>query len=463
MGCAPVRQTTSGDPISDQSASPAKSASGAGGSSAKPGFLRRVTAATAFGEGLDGYDLGVISVVIPIASGALGMSTVEEGLLGASSLAGIFFGAPIFGWLTDRIGRRKIFIFDLIALMLLGAAQLFVQEVALLIALRFGLGLAIGAEYAIGQPMLAELVPSKGRGRRLASLQTSWYGGFLLAVIVGYSLDAIGVDWRWILASGALPALITLLMRRGLPESPHWLASQGREKEAREIVDENLGEDYYEDEDLDDAVAEPAPFRDLFRKDMWRTTAFASIFFACFVGPYFAIFTFAPEVFSSLGFEGAKISIIATNAIAFAGALVGMFVIERIGRRKILLTSFWVMLVSITVIGVWSGGPAAVLLGCLVAFAFFNAISGDLVGVYPPEVFPAELRGSGVGFSSAMSRVAAAGGTFLLPIGIAGIGIGPTFLICAAFVALGLWVTWLWAPNTEGMSLAESGEAVGAN
>ncbi len=97
------------------------SAAPAGDAPGRTGFLRRITVATAFGEGLDGYDLGVISVVLPLASTALDLTTVEEGLLGASSLAGIFFGGPIFGYLTDRFGRRKIFILDLIAFVILGA------------------------------------------------------------------------------------------------------------------------------------------------------------------------------------------------------------------------------------------------------------------------------------------------------------------------------------------------------
>ena len=431
--------------------------------SERRGFLRRMTAATALGEGLDGYDLGVISVVLPIASTQLGMTTVEEGLLGASSLAGIFFGAPLFGYLTDRLGRRKIFIFDLIAFVILGAAQIAVQEVVLLLVLRFALGLAIGAEYAIGQPMLAEFSPTKGRGRRLASLQTSWYGGFLLAVVVGYALDAIGVDWRVILATGAIPAILTLMLRHGLPESPRWLASQGRTEEAKTIVEENLGGEHYEEEGFEaeeNSAGDGASFARLFDRDTWRSTAFASIFFTCAVGPYFAIFTFAPEVFSSLGLEGAKVSIIATNAIAFIGALAGMFVIAKVGRRKLLLTCFWVMLVTITVIGFFPSGAVALLLACLVGFAFFNAIAGDLTGVYPAEVFSSEIRATGVGFAAAMSRVGAAGGTFLLPVGIAGIGIGPSFLIAAAMVAVGLGVTLWLAPETSEMSLSQAEDAV---
>ena len=427
-------------------------------STADSGFLLRVTSATAFGEGLDGYDLGIISVVLPMIIKEFDMSALEQGLIAASTLIGIFFGGPIFGQLADRFGRRTIFVIDLIAFIALGLAQAVVGDFFWLFVLRFALGLAIGAEYAIGATMLAEFVPSRGRGMRLASLQGAWYGGFLLAVIVAYLLVAVGVDWRWILASGALPGLVTLLLRQGLPESPRWLVGQDREGEAREIADEHLGEDFFEDEDLGDEAesADQAVFADLFRKDMWRRTAFACIFFTCLVAPYFAIFTFAPQVFAALGVDDPKASIIGSNSVAFIGALAGMLVIERVGRRSLLLTSFYVMVVTLAVIGAWGSAPALVLIVCFVLFAFFNAISGDLTGVYPSEIFPSELRSTGVGFASAMSRIGAAGGTFLLPLGIKAFGIGPSVLIGAAICVGGLVVTHLWAPETTDMSLTES-------
>jgi putative MFS transporter len=425
-------------------------------SSGRRGFVLRITTATAFGEGLDGYDLGIISVVVPLIVTQFGLSALEEGLLGAASLAGIFFGAPIFGFLTDRYGRRTIFVCDLIAFVALGALQAVVTNDTQLLALRFLLGFAIGAEYAIGQTMLAEFVPSARRGALLSTLQAAWYGGFLLAVIVAYTLSDLGVDWPWILATGAVPGLLTLLLRQGLPESPRWLASVGREEEAHEIVEEHLGSDFYDEEELGQEEQD-ARFADLFSKDMWRTTVFACTFFTCLVAPYFAIFTFAPQVFAAVGIHDAKASIIGSNAIAFLGALAGTVLIERTGRRRMLLASFWVMVVTLVVIGVWGSAPALVIVGCFVGFAFFNALSGDLTGVYPAEVFPSELRGSGTGLAAATSRVGAAGGTFLLPVGIAHLGIGTSMVISAAVCAVGLVVTYAWAPETTDMTLTETG------
>jgi MFS transporter, putative metabolite transport protein len=425
-------------------------------STADRGFLFRITSATAFGEGLDGYDLGVISVVLPLIIKEFDMSALEQGMIAASTLVGIFFGGPVFGQLADRFGRRTIFLVDLIAFVVLGLAQAVVGDFLWLFILRFALGLAIGAEYAIGQTMLAEFVPRRGRGMRLASLQTAWYGGFLLAVIVAYLLVAVGLDWRWILATGAVPGLATLLLRQGLPESPRWLVSEDREDEAREIVDEHLGADYFEDEDLGEESREDATFADLFRPDMWRRTAFACIFFTCLVAPYFAIFTFAPQVFEALGVTDPKASIIGSNTVAFLGALAGMLVIEKVGRRPLLLISFYVMVATLAVIGAWGSAPSLILVACFVLFAFFNAISGDLTGVYPSEIFPSEVRSTGAGFAAAMSRIGAAGGTFLLPLGIDAFGIGPSVLIGAAICLVGLLVTHLWAPETTALSLTKS-------
>ncbi|MBA2697174.1 MAG: MFS transporter, partial [Nocardioidaceae bacterium] len=318
---------------------------------------------------------------------------------------------------------------------------------------------AIGAEYSIGPPMLAEFSPSKGRGRRLCSLQVCWYVGFLAAVLVAYGMVALGVDWRLILATGAVPALATLLLRYGLPESPRWLMSQGRDQEAREIVNQNLGEDYFDDEDLAGESTKKPSYRDLFAPDLRSRTAFVCIFYTALVAPYFAIFTFAPLVFKSLGTVDPRASVVGSNAIAVLGAFVGMFVIERMGRRRLLIGCFWIMVVTLAIIGGWSGAPSLVIVGCFVLFAFFNAISGDLTGVYPSEIFPSELRATGVGLASAASRVGAAGGTFLLPIGIAHIGVGPSVLIGAAIALIGAVATHLLAPETTNLTLTKSPKA----
>src|SRR5215831_2134915 len=424
---------------------------------AQKGFLLRVTAATALGEGLDGYDLGIISVVLPTIAHELNLSVVMLGLIGASTLIGIFFGSPTVGWLTDRFGRRKLFTIDIISFVILGLLQLFVQAGWQLLIVRLLLGIAIGAEYAIGPAMLAELSPSHGRGERLGWLQTLWYVGFLGAVVIAYALTAANVGWRVILATSAIPAVITLVLRYGLPESPRWLLSRDRVEEARRIVNKYLGgEAYWTTEQMAGESVAPGKFRELFAPGMRTRTWFASIFWFCNVAPYFAIFTFAPLVFATLHISDERISTIAANGLAALGAIIAMLVIDRAGRRPTLIVCFWVATVSLGVIGAWSGAPGIIVVLCFALFSLFAAGAGMLEGVYPAEIFPSHLRAQGTGFAAAFSRLGAASGTFLLPIGIAHWGIGPSVLVGAVLSAIGLGVTYAWAPETANISLTKS-------
>ncbi|WP_445183460.1 MFS transporter [Pseudonocardia sp. Cha107L01] len=420
-------------------------------------MLWRLTITTAWGEGIDGFDLGVLSVVLPFVARDLDMSPVWTGLIGASALLGIFIGSPVVGYLTDRFGRRRLFLIDLAAFIVLGVLQAFVTQPWQLFALRLLLGIAIGAEYAIGAAMLAEFAPSRGRGRRLSLLLVSWYSGYLASVVIAYALvDRAGWNWRWVLITSAVPAVVVLALRHGLPESPRWLVRHGRTDEARRIVERHLGGEAYFRAEEYESEKPTAGWRQLFAPQLRRRTVFVCTFWACLVAPYFAIFTFAPQVFTALRLADPRASTIAANGIAAIGAVVGMLTIERTGRRTQLIGPFWIMAAALLVAGLWGGAPAAVIVVCFALFSFFNAMSGNLTAVYPIEVFPTDVRSSGVGIASAFSRIGAAIGTFLLPVGISSIGIGASMVIGAAICALGAVVSHALAPETTGMTLTRA-------
>jgi putative MFS transporter len=424
-------------------------------------FLRRVTLATACGEGLDGYDLGIISVVLLSISEDLEVSTVWTGLLGASSLIGIFIGGPLFGRVTARFGRRRPFMVNIVCFVALGVAQAFVQSVEQLFVLRILLGMAIGAEYAIGSPLLAEFAPAERRGRLSAWLIASWYIGFLVSVLAGYvMLDVLGIGWRWIMASCAVPALITLILRSGMPESPRWLMSRGRRREAREVSLEHLGDEAHFDREIAGEPLTRGRVSGLLSPAYRRRTLLVCGFWACNVAPYFAIVTFAPQVFGALALDE-QAATIATNAMAVAGAVTGVVLIDRLGRRPLLIVPFWVCAAALAIIGVWPAAPVAIIIGCFVTFGFFNAIGGTLTGPYPSELFPTDLRTTAVGVGAAASRIGAALGTFLLPLGLDTIGIGPSMLVGAAFCVAGAMISQLWAPETAGRRLVDTSSAEG--
>lgn len=419
-------------------------------------FLRHVTAATAFGGGLDGFDLGIISVVILHINHDLGLSPAMEGLVGAASLLGIFIGAPLFGYLTDKFGRQKMFMVDIISFIVIGVAQAFVTGGVSLAILRFLLGMAIGAEYSIGAPMLSEFAPARERGSKLAFLELCWRIGFLTAVLLGYALLWLGISWKWILATSVIPALVVLGLRIGLPESPRWLLRHGREAEAREIVEKHMGPEFFEAEEFAAESVGEDGYRKLFRKGQLRRTVFVCIFWTCIVTPYFAIFTYAPKVLESLNVKSQATGTILSNTVGAIGALIGLLAIDRIGRRRMLIGPFWVQMVVLLVVGLWTNAPSWVLVLGLAVFALVNSYSDILTAVYPSEIFDTDIRSSGVGLGSAMSRIGAFLGTYLLPIGMGTIGIKWCMVIAAGLCVIGAVTGQFMAPETMNRSLTRT-------
>lgn len=423
------------------------------------GFLRRVNLTCAWGEGVDGFDLGILAAVLPLIITQLGLSPVEAGLIGASSLIGLFVGAPLVGLLTDRFGRKNLFTIDLILFVVLGGLQGVVNEPWQLFVVRLLLGITIGAEYSLGGAMLAEFVPSHGRGTRVAAMIVWWYVGYLLAVVAGFAMLHFGMSWRMVLASTMLPAILTLLMRIGVPESPRWLVNRGRKKEAQEIVDRLLGADYWRNEEIGGELEKTGGLRAVMRGENGKRLAFCSVLWAANVGPYFAIFTFAPAVMAALGIGNETLGSIIANAMAALGAFIGMLTLERVGRREQVLATFAVTTVALSVIGFWGSAPGAVVVVCFTLFSLFNAAQGNLTVVYPSEIMPTEVRGTGIGFACAVSRLSAAAGTFLLPIGIDTIGIAACMGIGAGVLLIGGIVSYFMAPETTGKTLTQLRQA----
>ncbi|MFJ9820110.1 MFS transporter [Streptomyces sp. NPDC101151] len=410
--------------------------------------------ATQIGEGIDGYIIGGIGMAMTALTADLHLSTVMEGLVGASPLIGIFVGGPLFGRLADRFGRRPVFLADMLIFLLGSVLQFFVTDGLQLFLIRLVMGIAIGGEYAIGAPLLSEYAPRQGRGRLLASLEISWYVGYALATVVGAVFADVQGGWRWTLASSAVIAVVCVSLRGGIPESARWLLSRGRRAEAEALI-AKYGIEVDVTAELDETEeARREGFRALFSRRHLRSTVFASVFWAALVLPYFAIGTFWTQVFDALHMgDNAVAALLVYSFTAVAGVTVGCLVVDRIGRRKLLIPPFWITAGCLALVALWPSSTP-VIVGGFLFFIFLNAASSALTAVYPLEVFPTSLRATGVGFATAMSRVGAAVGTFLLPMGLDHFGARFVLFVGAAVLAVGGLVSQFLAPETTDLDLA---------
>ena len=409
---------------------------------------RKVRAGAFMGMVCDGYVIGIVGIALSYAAQPLGLTSFWMGLIGAGALFGILFGSLFTGPAADRFGRKPLYVSVMLASGLLAVSQLFISDPALLALVRFLLGMTIGCDYTVGISLLSEWSPKASRPRVLSWLLVLWTIGYVLSYIAGFVLNWMGdVSWRMILCTSAVLAFTTLFLRIGTPESPSWLARKGRTQEALDIIHRYLGPQF----GLPPAEAEQpsASWFRLFSKELRYNTIVSGVFFACQVLPFFAITIFLPLVLSDLKIENPHASGVMYNAFTIAGVLIGTWLIDKISRRAYLLWTFYGAAAILIIMTVWQGMPGSIALILLAAFSLVLAISIVLEFSYPPELFPTELRASGVGLTVALSRIGAAGGTFLLPIVNESFGVFASLGGCIGALLLGGIVCHLWAPETS--------------
>ncbi|MGN7253234.1 MULTISPECIES: MFS transporter [unclassified Arthrobacter] len=418
-------------------------------------FLIRMVTVLIGGMFLDGYVLGIIGPVSGTMAKDLQLTVVWQGLIAAAALIGILIGSPLGGWVSDRWGRKPIFMFDIGLFAVASGMQFFIDSPAWLLVVRLLMGIAIGTEYAVGWPLMAEFSPTHLRGRLMGAMGIAWYAGFMIAFLIGHLLNEYtDLSWHFILGTSTFIAVALFLARLGMPESPRWLWSVGRKDEARALAYKYMPEDALDDVQHEDV--RKGSFRMLFSREYWRSTLFISGFWFCAVTPYFAIATFADSVLDQYGLAGGLAGGVGLSAVALAGVVITFLLIDKAGRRVLTVPTQWLCAVVLAVIGLWAGAPAPVVLVLFLVFSFFNAGYNTLTNVYPGEVLPTEIRGIGTGFAAAVSRIGAGIGTFLMPLSMENLGPGPTMLI-AAFVALAGAALSQWlAPETKGKSLTEA-------
>lgn len=418
-------------------------------------FLRKVVLFSSGGSFLDGYALSIIGVALVQLGPALGLTSTDQALIGAASLAGIFAGSLLAGRLTDGLGRRTMFILDVTAIGVASLASVFIATAWQLVVLRLLLGFFVGADYPIATSLITEFVPRRARATGMGLVSIAWYVGATAAAFVGFALVDVAQGWRWMLGSAVLPCLFLLVGRRDIPESPRWLARRGRLEAARSTVHRVYGEDV----ELDDEEPVKTRFAAVFRAGYARRVVYLGVLILCQVVPMYAMYTFGPQILEAFGLGSDRMSILGEALISvffIIGSVPAMFWLNSLGRRPLLIGSLALMAVGLLIPGVAPAAPAAVIVVAFGIYAFFSGGPGILQWLYPNELFPTEIRATAVGVAIALSRIGVVVSTDGLPLFMAAFGVGPTMLVGAGLLLVALVWSIVDAPETRHLTLTEA-------
>jgi putative MFS transporter len=413
-------------------------------------FHARVATAAVGGVFSDGFGLGGIGIALSLAGKDLELTPLWLGLLGGASLFGLFFGALLTGPVADQHGRRPVFAYNMLLLSLFSALPFLVSASWQLLILRLIIGFLLGTDYVVSKAMLTEFTPRSVRGRIMSSLSVAWAGGYACAFIVGVLLSDSGPDaWRWMLVVAAVPCLLVLPLRLGLPESPLWLAQHGRSEEAARIVRERIGADVQPPPAQPPSARTQGRWAELLSPRWRKRTLVGCIFFVCQVIPYFAMGTFVSRVLAALQVRDEHLGGVLYNVSLVAGAVAGMFIVDSISRRQFLIGGFALAAGAMLILTLADSPPAIVTITLFALFAGVLSASTNLVYVYLPELFTTDVRASGIGMAIAASRIGSAISTFLMPLVVANYGVHAALGACVAVLAFGGVACYLWAPETR--------------
>ncbi len=421
------------------------------------------TVALALGVGwlLDAFEVTIVGNVIGVFKHLWHLSITEASWILSIWFVGLMIGAYGFGFLADRFGRRRLF---LLTLVLYGSCTLLTAvawSYGALLSFRLLTAIGVGAEYSAINSAIAEFIPARSRGRANAAVMNFWSLGAIAAALVTlYLVNALppAYGWRVAFGFGALVALSTALMRRSIPESPRWLFEQGRVDEAEQVVQGiEQGRTHWLAPSAAGGAAVQvdarrgvwAQTRELLRRHPGRVALGCALDFSEAAG-YYGLFAFLalfilPAVHVPDGF--APFFYLIGNLGALLGGALVVWLLDRAGRKSTvpmfyLLAAGGVLILAASMrTGSWGWVLAAFTLANLLA-------TGGWISAYPTfsEIFPTELRATGIGISVAVGRLGAFAAPLVLTAVADRFGMLPALLLLASFWLIGAasMLPWTW-------------------
>ena len=399
-----------------------------------------------------GYALGISGTGLSQAQTYIHLSNFWVGLIGAGSLIGLA-GSTLMGKIADRFGRKGMLMVNMYLFSILSLLQLVTTNPWLLLLLRILIGLMIAIDYTVGNAWLVEWMPEKVSGRFQSHLIIYWTVGFIGSYIAWIMITGFGAhNWQVILASSAVPGLITAIYRSAyrLPASPSWVATHVDNDQAQEVIQESLGKKWGLSPKL---IKSKAPgkisWTVLFTKEYRRQTLVGGLFYACQAFAFFGISIFLPILLASMQLGNSNLSGIIYNVCVLVGVLIGIAAFKWMSRRALLMSVFFLPAVALLGMILGTNLTAGIQIAIFAFFAVTLSAGLVLDYPYPTELFDIKVRATGVGTCITISRIGAASGTFLLPVLTNIGGAQLAMVVCMVILVIGGLICLIWAPETS--------------
>jgi MFS transporter, putative metabolite:H+ symporter len=439
-------------------------------------WLTKVMAVLFLGWLVESYDIGLGGSVLPSLTHVYHLGTGLESVVSISSAAGIVLGIVPAGRLADRFGRKRIMIAGTVAYAVLTFLTGLAPGIAWVIALRVLAGIAMGAVFPLPYAYGAELCPPAIRGRFTGIADSFLSVGYFLSPLLALVLIPSVTDstgWRVMFFLGGLPIIFAVLAWRYLPESPRWYEARGRFEESEKVLAEIEARVAAEtgrplppppaSRPVERPVARPVeppsaatPVRAILgrrflRRSLVLWTTFGGIFFV-----FYSIQTFMPTVVASMGFTltSAFVFTAVIVAVSIPGKLLEAWVVERWGRRPVIITFGIVAAVAALTFGFVRGALPVLLVGCVMSF--FGIGADPAVKIYTAESYPTSVRATGTALTEGFGRLLSGViGPSFIPLLLAAGGVVAVYSLVGAVALVAVAVVALFGEETRGRPLEE--------
>ena len=443
------------------------------------------------GKFFEGLVVFMTGVALPLMALEFDLSAAEKGMVGAAVLFGILVGATALGSLSDKLGRKQMFIVEMILFLIFLISLTVSPSFTLVLISLFGMGLALGCDYPTAHLVISESIPSNCRGRLVLSAFAFQAVGALVGTVIGYLILKTSEDlsdWRFMFGTAIVPTILVVIGRFFVTQSPQWLMSRGRVQEAEKATLRLLSRDpaYPTKINLrevpDDEPAHEqhkSKFKKLFNKKHRRATVLASVpWFLQDLGTY-GIGIFTPTILVSiLGLRNEQeqnlSAVIHNDMLAAKGAafldillIVGIvcavILADKLGRMKLQVFGFFgcavgLLLAAISTHLAPGTGQIVLIFAGFMIFNFMTNLGPNaMTYLIAGEVFPTKIRGSGAGFAASFAKIGAVATAFLFPILLSEIGTAVLLYSLVGTSLLGAIVTWRFGIETMGVNLENIG------